>query len=81
MQKETRLRSRIGGLRRTLTVVCVGAAAALAAGPAQAEAVGRFCTFATCAGSTQPPWSAAIGFGAAALAAGWIARRREPQRP
>ena len=29
-----------------------------------------------CAPLTQNPWSAAVGFGAATLAAGWIGRRR-----
>jgi len=38
---------------------------------------GRFCTPFGCTGAPSNPWSVAAGFGAAALAAGWLGRRRE----
>jgi hypothetical protein len=37
---------------------------------------GRFCTFTSCAGRPAQPWSTALGFAAAAVASGWIGRRR-----
>lgn len=41
--------------------------------------IGRYCTPAGCAGAASNPWSTAIGFGAAAIAAGWLGRRRNFQ--
>ncbi|MGE4609504.1 MAG: hypothetical protein AAEJ52_22445, partial [Myxococcota bacterium] len=38
---------------------------------------GRYCTATSCAGAPSRPGSAALGFGSAVLAAGWIARRRQ----
>jgi hypothetical protein len=57
--------------------------AAAAALPPSAEEIehwkGRYCTTPSCAPGSQNPWSAAIGFGTATLAAGWIGRPRTPQ--
>lgn len=39
---------------------------------------GRYCTTPSCTGGSSQPGSAALGFGSAVLAAGWIARRRRP---
>ncbi len=36
---------------------------------------GQSCTPAGCTGAPAKPWSVVVGFGAAALAAGWIGRR------
>jgi MYXO-CTERM domain-containing protein len=36
----------------------------------------RPCTTPGCAGATSTPWNRAAGFGAAAFAAIWLARRR-----
>ncbi len=38
---------------------------------------GQYCTAIGCAGAPAKPWSVAIGFGGAALAAIWIGRRRK----
>ncbi|MDH3214277.1 MAG: hypothetical protein OEM05_17515 [Myxococcales bacterium] len=37
---------------------------------------GAWCTPHGCAGAAPSPWSEAAGFGAATVAAGWLARRR-----
>ncbi len=37
---------------------------------------GAYCTFLGCRGAAPSPFSEAAGFGAAALAAGWMGRRR-----
>jgi hypothetical protein len=42
---------------------------------------GAFCTPLGCAGARSSPWGEATGFGAATLAAGWLARRRSPRTP
>jgi hypothetical protein len=39
----------------------------------------RFCSFDRCSPGRQHPWSVAIGFGVAAVAAGWLGRRTQPQ--
>lgn len=62
---------------RISAVALRAAALVLCAAPAAAEEIGRFCTAAACAGATANPWAGALGFAAAALATGWIARRRE----
>ena len=36
----------------------------------------QVCTAAGCAGAVSQPWSHAAGFGAVAVAAGWLGRRR-----
>ena len=41
--------------------------------------VGRYCTPAGCARAPAKSWSTLIGFGAAALGAGFLGRRRNPQ--
>jgi hypothetical protein len=41
---------------------------------------GRFCSFTHCSGAPAHPWSIALGFGAVAVASGWIGRRRNPAR-
>ena len=38
--------------------------------------VGRYCTATRCAGVPQKPLSTAACFGVAAVAAGWVSRRR-----
>ncbi len=73
-------------MRRFLAVGAILAAllggAAVEAGAATPEprVSGPYCTPIGCAGASGSPWSSAIGFGAAALAAGVIARRR-PAHP
>jgi hypothetical protein len=76
-------RQRIRPLTRGVLLAL--AAAALGAGPASASDatddgvaawVGRYCTPAGCRGSLESAIGNAAGFGAAALAAGFVARRR-----
>ena len=73
-------------MRRILAIGALWAAiipqAAAAAPPTLEDAArwkGRYCTVTSCAALPQHPWSAAIGFGAATFAAGWIGRRRNLQ--
>ena len=49
---------------------------ALAGTAARNPAIVRLCTTPGCAGGTSSPWNQVAGFGAAALAAIWLARRR-----
>jgi hypothetical protein len=51
-------------------------AMALSVGQPDGDWRGRFCTTASCTGRSPRSGSDALGFGAAVLAAGWIARRR-----
>ena len=39
---------------------------------------GRFCSPTRCSGAPAHPGSSALGFAAAAVASGWIGRRRTP---
>ena len=53
----------------------------LLSGPSEADAMQarwrrQVCTAAGCAGAASQPWSHAVGFGAVAVAAGWLGRRR-----
>jgi MYXO-CTERM domain-containing protein len=50
-------------------------------GLAAQSRAGAFCTPLGCAGAPPSPWGEAAGFAAAALAAGWLARRRPLIRP
>lgn len=47
-------------------------------GPAEEGRSGVSCTPFGCFRAPSSPWSALAGFGAAAIAAGWIARRQNP---
>jgi hypothetical protein len=55
------------------------AATPQSADPGEAASLrGRFCSFTRCTGAPAQPWSTALGFAAAAVAIGWIGRRRTP---
>ena len=54
------------------------ALSALSGASAEPAAASRYCTKSACLGAASTPWDEAAGFGAAALAAVLIARRRRP---
>lgn len=75
-------------MRRILALggLCVALFPALLADTAAADGKSeadrwrhRYCRFDRCAPGPRHPWSAAIGFGVAALTAGWIGRRTDPR--
>jgi LPXTG-motif cell wall-anchored protein len=87
MQRNLASRCRFRALFAVASVALAAAAAGAAAPEEDAptaaiqrsqieRSTGRPCTRIGCAGVSASFWSTAAGFGAAVLAAGWIARRR-----